>query len=216
MDRPIGSSENARTAREVVLVDPVTGAPGVGQTGIYNASLPNLASGQRAEIQVNSKGEQIIAVDQMIVGDGQSSTLCAIHDRAGASRPLATAGYVFNGTGYDRHRKPSSTARMTSSAASTNAAMLKSAPGDLWKVVGHNASASIIYLKFYNKAASPSVGSDVPTLSLPLKPSSSFDFDLAGHYFSVGIAFALTLGSSDSDTSAIAAGDIVALNVTFA
>lgn len=27
MDRPIGSSENARTAREVVLVDPATGAP---------------------------------------------------------------------------------------------------------------------------------------------------------------------------------------------
>jgi len=106
MDRPIGSTESARTAREVVQVDSATGAPlSPGQvTGVYNQPQIGLTAGQRADIQLNLKGEQLVAVDQLTAGEFASNTLCAFHDRVGGSRPLATGGYVFNGSTYDRQR----------------------------------------------------------------------------------------------------------------
>jgi len=243
MDRPIGSSENARTARQVVLVDPMTGAPGsVGGTGAgalqvqgvaaSNAQVlgnPILTGGRAGATQVTYDHNDIAPIDLgtrghvMVGGEqfnqitGASSTPCAVADRTGgAGRVLATVPYLNNGTSLDQSRKPNAISRTVSSSASTNATLVKNAPGDLRAVFGHNASASLLFLKLYNKASLPTVGTDSPALSLALPPSSSFSFDFSGHYFSAGIGFALTAGAADGDTAAIGAGDIVCLNVTYA
>lgn len=341
MDRAIGSTENARTAREVVLVDPATGAPAsVGGTGAaagqvqgpaadnaaaagnpvpvglrYKATLDTYADGDIGYGTMNSRGALLVCTDQFFVGDGQSATPVALMDRGGAGRVLATAGYVFNGTtydrikgdatggvwtqgpaadnaasvgnpvwgaakyfsgvqtyangdvaslqanasghllvgaeavimgdsqsttvtamtdrggagrplaiatfeyngsGWDRRRKPVGSHRLLSSAATTNAGVAKAASGDLRKVIGRNVSASVIYLKIFNKAAAPAVGTDTPLLTIPLAPTANFDLDFEGQYFGTGIAYAFTSGVGDADTGSIAAGDVLGLNITFA
>lgn len=108
--------------------------------------------------------------------------------------------------------------RLLSSAATTNATLIKASAGRLFLIIGRNNVASIRYLKFYNKASAPTVGTDVPVLTIALDASSQFEIDLNpyGQFFTTGIAFAITGALADNDTTAIAAADISALNAWFA
>lgn len=108
--------------------------------------------------------------------------------------------------------------RLLSSAATTNATLIKASAGRLFLIIGRNNVASIRYLKFYNKASAPTVGTDVPVLTIALDASSRFEIDLNpyGQFFTTGIAFAITGALADNDTTAIAAADISALNAWFA
>jgi hypothetical protein len=112
----------------------------------------------------------------------------------------------------------SSNNRLLSAAATTNATSVKASAGRLYKIRGQNASASVRWLKLYNKATAPTVGTDTPVYTFALAASSviDIDFGLLGLYFSTGIAFALTTGSADNDTGALTAGDVLGLNSMYA
>ena len=105
--------------------------------------------------------------------------------------------------------------RIASAAATTNATSAKASAGYLYAASGYNAAAAVRYLKFYNKASAPTVGTDVPVLTLALAPSAAFNFNLGGLRFSTGIAYAMTTGAADADTGALTLADIVGLNVTY-
>lgn len=112
---------------------------------------------------------------------------------------------------------PSTASRILSAAASTNATLAKSTPGRVFKISGHNAAAAVRYLKFYNKATAPTVGTDTPVLTFALAASTRFEIDLGIHGFSfaTGIGYGLTTGSADADTGALTAADVLGLNIIF-
>lgn len=110
----------------------------------------------------------------------------------------------------------SSTSRILSAAASTNATSVKASAGRVYAIQGYNASASVRYVKLYNKASAPTVGTDTPVKTLAIPPGSGFAFDWPhGYSFATGIALALATGSADADTGALTAGDILGLNVDY-
>ncbi len=112
---------------------------------------------------------------------------------------------------------PSATQRLLSSAASTNATLVKNAAGRMYAIQGYSNAGTVIYLKLYNKATTPTVGTDTPIKTLALPPQAAFAFDFpAGYAFATGLGFGLTAGSADNDTTAVAAGDVLALNVDYA
>lgn len=98
------------------------------------------------------------------------------------------------------------------SAASTNATSLKASPGTLYTLYAVNLNAAVRYVKFYNKASSPTVGTDTPVATLPIPASTTgagFTIDLGpGFDFSTGIAYAVTTGAADADTGAVAANEV--------
>jgi hypothetical protein len=108
------------------------------------------------------------------------------------------------------------TAAKLVSAATTNATSLKATAGQLYSAHATNNSASWRYLKFYNKASAPTVGTDVPVLVFGLPPTSSIPCALPadlGVSFTTGIAYAITGGIADADTAAIGAAEVaLALN----
>lgn len=108
--------------------------------------------------------------------------------------------------------------RIVSAAASTNATVVKGSAGRVYKIRGYNAAAAVRYLKLYNKATSPTVGTDTPVVTIALKPTDAFDIDFGaiGEFFSTGIGLAMTTGSADADTGALTAADVVGLNVWYA
>ena len=108
--------------------------------------------------------------------------------------------------------------RLASAAASVNATVAKASAGRVYKIHGYNAATSVRFLKLYNKASAPTVGTDVPVVAIPLAPSKEFDVDLGliGQYFSTGIAYALTTGAADADTGALTAADVVGLAIWYA
>lgn len=121
-----------------------------------------------------------------------------------------------NRSGQVRQRTLSRTSRIASAAATTNATSAKATPGDVHWISGYNAAAGVRYLKFYNKATAPTVGTDTPVATLALPATSAFNINLGGLYFSVGIAYALTTGAADADTGALTAGDVLGLTVAYA
>lgn len=117
----------------------------------------------------------------------------------------ATAGGIAN------------TSRIVSAAATTNATSAKASAGRVYAIHGYNAAATLRYLKLFNKASAPTVGTDVPVKTIVLPPSTAFALDFPlGYSFAAGIAYALTTGSADNDTGALTSGDVLGLNVDYA
>ncbi|MBS1165326.1 MAG: hypothetical protein H6R00_1351 [Proteobacteria bacterium] len=123
---------------------------------------------------------------------------------------LSSIGAASSGSG-----ALASVARLASAAATVNATVAKASTGRLYKIYGYNAATSVRYLKLYNKSSAPTVGTDVPVVTIPLSPSREFDIDLGliGQYFSTGIAYGLTTGAADADTGVLTAADVVGLNL---
>ncbi len=95
------------------------------------------------------------------------------------------------------------------SANSTNATNVWNLPSKLYGFDFYNTNAAARWLKFYNKASAPTVGSDTPVMTVGLKPGdhSRLMIDY-GVYFSLGLSFCFTTGVADSDTGAVAANEI--------
>lgn len=99
------------------------------------------------------------------------------------------------------------------SAASTNATSVKASAGTLAAIVVSNVNAAMRYLKFYNKASAPTVGTDIPVFIVPIPGNTAgagaaIPLPPQGLNFTTGIAFALTTGLADADTGAVAATEI--------
>lgn len=99
------------------------------------------------------------------------------------------------------------------SAASTNATSLKASAGTIYSLLVTNTNAAARFIKFYNKASAPTVGTDTPVLTLLIPGATAgagFTWNPQGGIdFSTGIAYALTTGVADSDTAAVAANEII-------
>lgn len=95
------------------------------------------------------------------------------------------------------------------SAASTNGTSLKASAGMIYGISISNTNAAARYFKIYNKASSPTVGTDTPVMTIQVPATSTviraFPVGLA---LSTGIAYAATGAMGDSDTTAIGAGDL--------
>lgn len=98
------------------------------------------------------------------------------------------------------------------SAASTNATLVKNAAGNLLELTAYNPTATAGYLKLYNKATAPTVGTDIPVLTIPLPvtapgtPAVALNFGQIGKRFSAGIAMAITAAAVATDTGVTVAG----------
>lgn len=103
------------------------------------------------------------------------------------------------------------------SAATTNATALKGSSGRIHSLTLTNTSAAIKYFKLYNKATAPTVGTDVPimVIGVPTLATVVPIVSDIGMFFSTGIAFATTGLSTDADTTAVAANDLL-INAIYA
>jgi len=105
------------------------------------------------------------------------------------------------------------------SLATTNANVIKASGGNLYSVIAIGLSSTVRYLKLYNKASAPTVGTDVPVMTIPVPANTqgagiSIPFSM-GVNFPLGIAMAITSGFADNDTGAILAGEVI-INLTYA
>ena len=96
------------------------------------------------------------------------------------------------------------------SAATTNATSVKASAGTVYGITATNINAAIRYLKLYNKASAPTVGTDVPVLSIPIPATGQVSINpgAMGIRFGTGIALAITAAAADTDTTAVAASEI--------
>lgn len=96
------------------------------------------------------------------------------------------------------------------SAATTNATSSKASAGSLIGIACSNTGAAAAFVKLYNKASAPTVGTDVPvlTITVPASGTVQVDWGALGYRFSLGIALAITNLAADTDTTAVAASQV--------
>jgi|SRR5579871_531390 len=101
------------------------------------------------------------------------------------------------------------------SANTTNATSVKASAGTLGGLYLEGNTATVYYVKLYDKASAPTVGTDTP-IAVYIVPANSTNgagnnvvLPAQGMNFASGIAFAITGGVGDSDTTACAANAVV-------
>lgn len=193
-----------------------SGAP-VKVGGVFNTTQPTLTTGQRGDIQVTARGEQLVSLSSgavAIAGRVTNADAVAASTTASALGVFAFQA-IYNGTSWDRQRKANVFNRVASSAASGNPAAAKASAGDVKQFWGLNTTAAVVYLQIYNKTTAPTLGTDTPVMTYPIPASAGFSQTLPdGAYLATGIAYAFT--TDVAGTTGAAAGAITSFNLLVA
>lgn len=96
-------------------------------------------------------------------------------------------------------------------AATTNSTLIKATAGKLLGFILANTTAGILYVKYYDKATAPVIGTDVPilTIAIPANDTKILSFSEKGILFPLGLGFGTTALSTDADATAVAAGSLI-------
>jgi hypothetical protein len=95
------------------------------------------------------------------------------------------------------------------SAATTNAALIKSTAANLYGISAMNTSVTTKYVRFYSKATAPTVGTDVPIMVVAVPATSSKEIVyVPALRIANGLGVAITGGAAATDSTAVAAGDV--------
>lgn len=101
------------------------------------------------------------------------------------------------------------------SAATTNGALILTGTSGVHAFYATNTGASAAYVKLYNKATAPTVGTDIPEMIIPVPAAAggvpgvaTLPIGFAGFRFALGLGIAITGGAGDTDTTAVAAGQV--------
>jgi phage baseplate assembly protein gpV len=109
-----------------------------------------------------------------------------------------------------------STARLPSSAASTNATLVCPSPVKVLTLCGKNNAAYDVFLVLYDAATAPVPGTTPIRKKMVIPAGQAFVYEWAtGLPFYTGFGYAFTKLVADADTTAVAAADVVAFNVDY-
>lgn len=130
-----------------------------------------------------------------------------------AGTPTFNPGNTANTTAWLMESRTGTTNGTTTttlnSAATTNAANVKATAGLVFNISVMNTSAATKYVRLYNKATAPTVGTDVPVMVIAVPATSSKEITINyGLKFATGIGYSITNAAGATDATAVAAGDV--------
>lgn len=151
----------------------------------FNTSPTTISSGNMSPLQVDSGGKLLVNC----TGCAAASTVSLV--------PQTSGGLAIGGAG-----------QHFVAAASNNATNLKASAGQLYAINVYNNAGYPVYLKFQNKATSPTCGTDTNVLSFGTQAGTQREFHTEeGIAFGTGIDYCLVKGIADNDNTSVAASD---------
>lgn len=168
------------------------------------------------ENDVIDSGSVVTVLNQILAAVDGIEALVTAGNATGVSILAAVDGLETTlSTIETQTQQPNATSRILTSAASVNETSAKAAAGKLFKVIGKCNAGAAVFLKIYDKASAINFAADTPVFTVQLDPLVNFALDFGGHVFATGIRYAITAAIADTDTTAIAVGDVTALNVEY-
>jgi hypothetical protein len=130
----------------------------------------------------------------------------------GSISTVSTVSTVSSVTGIGQAGTPTppGTPYFVNSAASTNGALILTGTSGLQAFYASNIGASDAFVKLYNKATAPTVGTDVPEMVIRVPATGQVELTpgFNGYRFPLGLGIAITALAADTDTTAVAAGQV--------
>jgi hypothetical protein len=149
--------------------------------GQFNTTPTTITSGNMSPLQLNASGQLLVAC----TGCSAASTVSLVPETTGG----VTASHLV-------------------AAAGNNATVLKASAGQIYGASIYDNAAYPVFLKFYNTASAPTVGTTTVVYEVAVQAGTEREVHSEeGVAFSAGIAYATTKGIADSDTSTLAASD---------
>lgn len=106
---------------------------------------------------------------------------------------------------------------IAAAGANQDSTVVKSSAGTLYSLTVGTTTASVRYVKVYDKSTAPT-SADTPVLRLAVPATAGLSVSVplppCGAVFSNGIAFRITTGAADNDANAATAADTL-LNATY-
>jgi hypothetical protein len=156
--------------------------------------------------QISSTGEIVIAANQTVGLDAGSENIGNVGLAAGTNT-IGTVKVTPSITDNPIYKN-------VISAVGVNSTLVQAGQSNMGILHIVSTAATPRYLKFYNKATAPIVGTDIPLFTIALATGASpFVLPaLVGINFSLGLSFAIVLGVEDSSTTPFTvAGEVTAL-----
>jgi hypothetical protein len=106
------------------------------------------------------------------------------------------------------------TAFFLNSAAGTNSTLVATGSTGVSSLYATNQGGTVAFLKLYNKATAPVVGTDIPVMIIDLAAATTvpgkhnLTAGMSPFRFPLGLGLAITGGLADSDTTAVAANQV--------
>lgn len=131
-----------------------------------------------------------------------------------ASGTVTTVSTVTNVTNAGTPTAPA-TPFILNSAATTNGQLILTGTSGLQAFYATNIGATVAFVKLYNKATAPTVGTDTPAMIITVPAAvagvpgtATLPIGFSGFRFALGLGLAITGAVADSDTTAVAAGQV--------
>lgn len=179
-----------------------------GPVAVKAASTAAVAADKALVVAISPNNSVVLGTGSNIVGKVE------LTDGTNLGKLSSTGGHWVVPTGDTS--SGATTARLASSAASTNATSTKASAGTLYGCHVANTNAALRYVHFYDKASAPTVGTDTPVITIPVPPSSGgiVRHWTVGAKFASGIAYAMTTDAA-AGNNAVAAGDLVGFHFDY-
>lgn len=159
--------------------------------------------------------------DNVSITAGSGTTVAADDIGAGVLAQRVKVVWGADGTGNDTQiSKPlpveivpngggGCTIYYLTSAATTNGVNVKASAGNVYSIIATNTNAAVRYLRLYNVAGAPTVGTTATKSCVAIPGNGGIVVPLANSLaFTTGIAISLTTGAADTNTGAVAADEI--------
>lgn len=183
-----------------------------GTTALINVSsaltAATIASGTQGIFQLDVSAFTGVRVTALAAITGAATVTLMVNEGSGIvgidTPVVLAAGTAAIGT----ISTPTGSNIAVTSTASTNASVQKATAGTIFELTASNPTATAAFVKLYNKATAPTVGTDIPVLTIPLPAGSvqQFPFGQIGKRFATGIGMAITAGALATDTAVSVAG----------
>lgn len=183
----------------------VAGAAIIGKVGI-DQTTPGTTNA--VSVTNTTFGATLAAETTKVIGTvnlSAAQTLATVSAVTAITNALPTGANTIGAVNF-----ATPTAFTLSSAATTNATSVKASAGTVMQIVASNVGAAAAFLKVFNLAVAPTVGTSVPLLTIPIAASSvvNVPFGALGLRFGTGIALSITNLVADADATAVAAAQV--------
>lgn len=207
---PAGTQEIGKVkVTESPAVVLAAGTAEVGKVKVTELPSLVLAAGSAAIGKVIvSKLEEALPAGTNNIG---KVTVAVIEAGANAIGKLAAnAGVNIGSVGLVASSHEGVEAKLVISAASTNSTLVKNAAGKVFGWHIFNKEAVPIYVKLYNKASAPTVGTDTQVMVIPIPAGAAANVEFTnGIAFSTGIGLGITKGAANANTEAVASEGVI-------
>ena len=151
-------------------------------------------SGDNLQVQVNA--------GSIAISSGTVTTVTTVGNIAAITPSISAGGFSSHHT--------------LVCAASTNATLVKSTASMIGSISVSNSDVNTFYLKLFNIATAPVVGTTVPAYVYMIPKNTTYNIPIPsyGMRFDAGLSYSTTVNAATADTTAIEAGQAV-VNINY-